>query len=91
MIIYMFQAAYHDVPLVRMPLSSDQAHNVYAAVDRGVSLAVSIKDSADLAADLHHIIDKVLHNAQYRERSRSLSAIMQAGQFSPAEAAAGQL
>lgn len=85
------QAAYHGVPLVGMPLSGDQAYNVYAAVDRGVGLAVSTKDSAHLAADLQQAIGKVLNNAQYKQRSEALSTIMQARRFSPAELAAGEM
>lgn len=85
------QAAYHGVPLVGMPMSWDQPYNVHAAVDRGIGLAVSMKDTTYLAADLQQAIDKVLHGAQYRERARALSTIMQARRFSPAELAAGEL
>ena len=85
-----WQAIYHGVPIVGMPLSNDQPYNIARAAHLGFGLAVDTKNISGLVANLQHAIAQILQDDTFRMTAQRLSAIVRSRRLSPAEAAASE-
>ncbi|KAK9902751.1 hypothetical protein WJX75_004835 [Coccomyxa subellipsoidea] len=81
-----YEAAYHGIPVVGLPVFGDQPDNVMKAVYRGFGLMIppgTITTDALLAATL-----QVMAEPSFREAARKVSLRMRAHRLTPAQKAA---
>ena len=83
------QAGYHGVPIVGMPLFAEQPDNIARAIDRGFGLAVSVH-SKTLAKDMEAALKRVLREPSFAARAVSISSLIKARRWTPAEIAASR-
>ncbi|CAK0783984.1 hypothetical protein CVIRNUC_007187 [Coccomyxa viridis] len=81
-----YEAAFHGVPIVGLPVFGDQPDNVMKAVFRGFGLMIS---PGTITADgLRDRVLRILGEASFREAAQKVSVRMRAHRLKPAEKAA---
>ncbi|CAK0754688.1 hypothetical protein CVIRNUC_002317 [Coccomyxa viridis] len=83
----LYEAAFHAVPLVGIPLIADQLDNVMKAVHRGFGLAVSPKGGLR-AADIDAALNMVLSEPSFKQAAVKLSKRLRSRTRTPAQEAA---
>ncbi|XP_066999951.2 UDP-glucosyltransferase 2 isoform X1 [Anabrus simplex] len=67
------EATYNAVPLVGIPIFSDQAYNVKYIETIGIGVKLEIDDLSK--ETLHEALKKVLHDPRYRNKMQQVSAV----------------
>ncbi len=69
-----YEALYHGVPTINMPLFADQHHNAYRMEKRGFGLTLQWKDLT--AETLAHMLDTVMDEASFKDRTRQAAFLL---------------
>ncbi|XP_071510548.1 UDP-glucuronosyltransferase 2B1-like [Diadema antillarum] len=83
----LYEAIYHGVPLVVMPLMTDGLDTATRVLDRGIGQVIDVTVDFNKEAILQ-CIREVIHNNTYRERAERLSEILRDQKAQPVEMAA---
>ncbi|XP_071383627.1 UDP-glucuronosyltransferase 2A2-like [Centroberyx affinis] len=81
----LYEAIYHGVPLVGIPLFADQPDNILRMVNRGA--AVSLDFSSMTSEDLEEALKTVIGNLSYKSSIQRLSALQRDQPVAPLDAA----
>jgi glucuronosyltransferase len=84
-----YEALYHAVPLVVVPILADGFFHANCVVRKGYGLSVDIQNLT--AENVFTAINDVAHNRKYQDRILAASRIFHDAKESPAELAASQL
>eukprot|EP00884_Botryococcus_braunii_P016216 jgi/Botrbrau1/3278/Bobra.174_1s0044.1 len=85
----LYEAAYHGVPIVGLPLASDQPDNMKVAEHHGFGLEVPRRGRAlPTQESIHATLLQVLHQSSYREAARRMSALLHGHRRAPLQVAA---
>ncbi|EDO35633.1 predicted protein, partial [Nematostella vectensis] len=82
----LYEAGYHGIPLVGVPLFGDQPDNAVLVEDKGLGLAVDIHTVT--ADKLYRTIRRVIDEPRFKENAARISRLMQDRRRSPTEEAA---
>ena len=69
----LYEALYHGVPMLGLPLFGDHTYNCKRIEDRGYGIVLNFTMTTE---DLLTAIQEVLHNPEYRKRAKKASAIL---------------
>ena len=79
-----YEALYHGVPMVGIPIFAEQHYNAFTVVQHGYGLQVESMDSFTVD-ELYEAISKVLTDPKFRDNTQHASAIMKADKMLPKE------
>ncbi|XP_072171585.1 UDP-glucuronosyltransferase 2B1-like [Diadema setosum] len=83
----LYEAIYHGVPLIVMPLMTDHSDTATRVLDRGIGQVIDVTVDFNKETILQ-CIREVIHNNTYRERAKRLSEIFRDQKVRPVEKAA---
>ncbi|XP_071510547.1 UDP-glucuronosyltransferase 2A2-like [Diadema antillarum] len=83
----LYEAIYHGVPLIVMPLMTDALDTATRVLDRGIGQVIDVTVDFNKEVVLQ-CIREVIHNNTYRERAKRLSEIFRDQKAQPIEKAA---
>ena len=69
-----YEALYHGVPMLNMPLFADQHHNAFRVEKRGYGLTLDWKDLD--VEKLVYALDTILDDASFKERARKAAYLI---------------
>ena len=79
-----YEAVYHGVPMVGVPVFGDQLHNAFRVVDHGYGVQVQSMDKMT-EADLHEALTEVIENPKYHKNVKHASGIIKSQKMLPKE------
>ena len=81
-----FEALYHGVPMIGMPVVGDQIYNAVRMVRKGFGIQLNVVDfTPDM---LHCAIQEILNNSSYKDNIQKASEIFRNRPMSPSKRAA---
>ena len=81
-----YEALYHGVPMVGLPIFGEQPHNAFRIQDHGYGVSLLSKTLLSFSPnDLLGAIQEVSSNPKYKEKVQKASAILQGAPMLPAE------
>jgi glucuronosyltransferase len=69
-----YEAVYHGVPMIGVPLFAEQGWNCVRARQKGIALCLDLLTFT--ADELHNTVQELIDNATYRSNIRRLSGIL---------------
>ncbi|KAL5273749.1 UGT2A1.2 family protein [Megaselia abdita] len=80
-----YEAVYHAVPILGIPIYADQPHNVAFAVRKGMGILLDYEDITEKSVD--HALTTILENSSFKEKAKAISKIHHDRQNTPLETA----
>ena len=81
-----FEALYHGVPMIGLPIGGDQLYNMRRMVVRGYGLGKQVSTIKE--EELYHMISEVVNNSTYKDNILRASEIFKSRSQSPSQRAA---
>ena len=81
-----FEALYHGVPILGLPVFGDQPYNAARIQEKGFGISLNIVDFTQ--DDLDEAISELLHNSVYKQNITKASELFKSRYFRPAQRAA---